>query len=191
MQLLASTLSVAFVVQLGYAMVGEEPYPALMMPGFGWAGPEQVGEITISRPEIQLSYADGKIITPSQTQLFNHVPDGHYDRIMSNLLSPLPATPPLRRALRGKMEPPEWLFPGYNLAHVSRTTEKHVASLKDWLRGRAKSFYSAAAPERCSVTWYAETHRTDSMGAERALVSKVERTGEFEVDLHEVSASPR
>ena len=35
--------TVAFVFQLGYMVLAEEPYPAIMMPRFGWAGPKSSG----------------------------------------------------------------------------------------------------------------------------------------------------
>jgi hypothetical protein len=185
-RLLAAGVVGAFLCQLAYVALAEEPFPALMMPRFAWAGPTHVEEITIVRPEIVFSYADGKRVVSTQAELLRPVPDGHHYGIMLNLLAPLSATSATSAAddaPRGKLRPPAWLFPGYHLASGSRSTPEHVRSLRSWLRRRALALHSEAKPTRCVVTWYAETHRTGELAGPSAAVAKLERTGQFELDL--------
>jgi len=181
---LAAGIVGAFFLQIVFVAKAEEPYPGLMMPRFAWAGPPKGDPISVNRPEIVFTYADGATRAVTQTELLEHVPIGHHGGIMENLLSPLPDPPVTARAQPGKYEPPVWLFPGYHLARVSRTTPEHGASLEDWLRRRASAFYSAAPPVRCTVTWYRETHSSGEDG--RSPNRVVERTpgGRFEVDLN-------
>ena len=184
-RLLAGAVVIAFVLQVGYVAKVDEPYPALMMPRFGWAGPERTDELTITRPEIVFSYEDGQTRALTQNEVLEPFSGGHRGVVMANILSPLPDQPPQRR----RFEPPGWLFPGYKLGSRSRTTAEHIASLKRWLRGRAQTFYAGAAPTRCVVTYYADTHRMQTPGVSPIEVAKSEPTGRFEMDLN-ASSTP-
>jgi hypothetical protein len=176
-------LTVLFVVQLGYVNVAEEPYPAIMMPRFSWAGPAGSMNVDIMVPEIVMSYADGTSRTITQKELLGDVPTGHHSIIMNNIMSPLPATLPTRRAPPNKLEPPASLFRGYNLARVSRQQPEHVQSLRTWLAERARAFHQGAPPRQCVVRWYDDTFSYDTQRS--ADTGRLGRrlTGTFVLDL--------
>jgi hypothetical protein len=104
---------------------------------------------------------------------------------MGNIMTPLPEKPVVRRAPPGKLEPPGWLFPGYNLAKISRNRPEHVAALSAWLRERAKVFYSAAPPTKCVVDWYVDSFPYDpAKSPSESGHHGHELSGKFEVDLN-------
>lgn len=153
------------------------------MPRFAWAGPSRREAISVNRPEIVFAYADGVTRVVTQADLLAHVPIGHHGGIMENLLSPLPDPPAATRAQPGKYEPPVWLFPGYHLARVSRTTREHEAALEDWLQHRAVAFYSGAAPLKCTASWFVETHPSSDNGSSPNAIIERKLGGKFEVAL--------
>jgi hypothetical protein len=186
-----SAVTFAFGLQLVYLAVAEEPYPAVTMPRFGWAGPGEASTIDIPIVEISMRYADATTKVLTHRQLLSSIPDGHHSAIMGNVLSPLPTDPRPRRAPPNKLEPPAWLFPGYNLARVSRLQPEHVSSLRDWLRGRARDFYADSPPVMCTVNWYVDAFPYDTRSdAPRRSAVQREVSGRFEIDLNEPAHNP-
>jgi hypothetical protein len=178
---LAATL--AFGLQLGYMVIAEEPYPAIMMPRFSWAGPSGSPTIDIRVPEITFRFADGTTKAVTQQQLLAHVPDGHHSYIMDNMLSPLPDAPPTRRAPGNKLEPPLGIFRGYNLGRVSRLQPDHVRSLRAWLVARAHEAYAGSPPVHCSVTWHVDSFRYDARAHATERTARHHSAGRFDLDL--------
>jgi hypothetical protein len=171
-------MTLAFGLQVVYVARVEEPYPAIMMPRFSWAGPTQASSVDIAVPDILMDYADGARKTFTQAELFPRVPGGHAPTVMKNLLSPVGTD-----LATSRWQPPRWLFPGYHLAAIARDRPENVASLKAWLQQRAAALYPNAPPLRCTVNWYDDrfaydprTNPTDSRTAR-------ELTGTFELDL--------
>jgi hypothetical protein len=189
-RLLPLAVVMGFVAQVYYVARADEPYPALMMPRFSWAGPEQAEALTVTSLEIELAYADGTHRLVRQKDLLSHVPEGHHPGIMNHLLGPLPETAPAR-ARAGKLEPPLWLMPGYNLAEVTRTTPEHVRSLKEWLLARARLFHSAAPLSRCTASWYDQTYRGGLATSERLPRPETRLAGRFEILFDEQPHSAR
>jgi hypothetical protein len=184
-------MAIGFVAQVAFVAVAEEPYPALMMPRFGWAGPTDAMTIPIPSNEITFSYADSTTRTITQHDLLAGLPDGHHTTIMNSILSPLPKAPPTRRAPPDKREPPIWLFPGYRLAAVTRTRPESVRSLRRWLSQRAQAFYAGAVPVSCTVDWYVENYLYDATTETGAdSVPTRTRTGRFEMDLNVDATTP-
>ena len=109
-------------------------------------------------PDIKFAYADGTTKSVGQRALLSPIPVGHHSTVMWNILSPLPEETPSRRAPGGKFEPPTSLFPGYNLAHVSRSRPDYQESLRAWLRRRSSEFYAGAPVAALSVSWHAESY---------------------------------
>jgi hypothetical protein len=176
-------IAVAFALQLVYIAIAEEPYPAIMMPRFSSAGPTGQVAIEIPVPEITLVYADGTSKTVGQSELLGDIPGGHQPTVMGSILTPLSKDPVLRGP-DGRYQPPTWLFPGYHLARVSRDRPEHIASLKGWLRQRARAVYAGAPATRCVVNWFLDSYPYDPnsnpVEAERGHVLN----GQFEVDLN-------
>lgn len=170
-------LGVGFALQLAYIIRVEEPYPAVMMPRFGWAGPNQASSVDIVVPETLVSYADGTQRAFTQAELFPGTPDGHVPGIMSALLSPLGNEQSWRRG------PPVSLFPGYHLAPRTRDRPEHIDSLKTWLRQRARVFHPEAPPIRCSVDWYDDRYAYDPRTNPTQSRAGRVLTGTFELDL--------
>jgi hypothetical protein len=180
-----------FAAQLIYITVAEEPYPAIMMPRFSWAGPNQASQVDILVPEIVLTYADSSQQVLTQGELLRDFPTGHHPSIMASMLSPLPASPRARRAPAGKFEPPTWLFRGYALARADRQNPERVASLRDWLRGRSHALYAASPVVRCTVNWYDDSYSYDTHGDSQTSRRGHTLNGTFEIDLHEDSTPVR
>jgi hypothetical protein len=153
-------IATAFAAQLGYVAIAEEPFPAIMMPRFGWAGPSRNSPIEFAVPEIVMTYVDGTSKTLTQRELLARIPTGHHWTIMGHILSP-DSTSPTRRAPDGKLEPPAWLFPGYNLARIASARPDQVSVLREWLLGRARDVYGGSPPFSCVVSWYIERHAGD------------------------------
>jgi len=179
----ALAVSVAFALQLVYITIAEEPYPAIMMPRFSWAGPTDAAKLDIMVPEIVISYADSTTRTLTQRELLHGLPVGHHSNIMTSMFAPVPAGG-ARRAPAGKFEPPAWLFPGYNLARVSRDDPERKESLRTWLRQRASEGYDKAPPTKFVVNWYDDSFPYD-VHSERPP-ERLDRVlqGTFEIDLH-------
>ena len=183
-RLLPLVVIIGFVGQVYYVARADEPYPALMMPRFSWAGPEKAEAVTVRSLEIEFAYADGTRRLVRQKDLLPHIPEGHHPGIMNHLLGPLPETAPTR-SRAGKFEPPLWLMPGYNLAEVSRMTPEHVRSLKEWLLDRARLVHSAAPLARCTANWYDHTYRGDLATSGRLPQPETRLAGRFEVLIDE------
>jgi|SRR6185369_3247793 len=183
-RVVAALVAVLFAGQLVYVTIAEEPYPALMMPRFSWAGPNQASLVDIPVPEISLIYRDGKKVRLSQRELLGEFPTGHHSSIMGSILAPLPSAPPKQRAPAGKFEPPTWLFPGYGLARFDRTDPEHVASLKSWLRARSREIHAAAPVQSCVVDWYDDTYPYQTGSGQEMSRQGHTLMGTFEVDLH-------
>jgi len=183
-RLVALSVAALFCAQVGYVAIAEEPYPAIMMPRFSWAGPTQASVVDIPVPEISLRFADGKSLVLSQNELLREFPTGHHNSIMASLLAPLPPVPATRRAPAGKFEPPTWLFPGYGRARANRTSPEHVASLKAWLTKRSREIYPAAPVLKCVVDWYDDSYRYDTSGEHQGFRQGHRLTGSFEIDLN-------
>ena len=183
---IVATIAIVFALQVAYVAIAEEPYPAIMMPRFGWAGPTKAETIEISVPEIIMRYDDSTTKVLTQRQLLSNIPEGRHSTIMANVLSPLPDRIPTRRAPPHKYEPPEWLLPGYNLAHVARARTDHIMSLRDWLLGRARESYPVSPAVMCTVNWYTETYPYD---LRRRTGTRSSLVGRLEIDLHDASTT--
>ncbi len=173
-------LGAAFVAQVAYMTRAEEPYPALMMPRFGWAGPK-TPDLEVTEVAVVFSYADGTTRSCDLSELMAPAPEGHRYMIVNNLLSPLDSSGAASRAPGGKLEPPSWLFPGYNLVRVSRREASHRQSLARWLSARARDMFGRGDARACTANWYSAKYRIDTLGA----AARVERTlsGKFELPL--------
>ncbi len=182
---------IGFALELIYVSIAEEPYPAITTPEFGWAGPSQATRVEVLVPEIVLYYADSTIVRLTDTELFDEAATGHQAGIARNILSPLPPEPTSRRAPPGRLEPPSWLFPGYNLARVSRQRREHVASLEEWLSRRARALHPASTPTKCVVHWYKNSAVFDPRSSHLELEGRIqELSGTFGVNLDEDPAPP-
>lgn len=175
----------AFAVQMAYVRVAEEPYPALMMPRFGWAGPRDTTTLEIEVPEVFFTYSDHTTEEVTERELLAGIPDGHHYVLMNTLLHPTTAPP--TRAPPGKYAPPSWLFPGYGFARIARSTPEYERSLRDWLSRRARSIHPGAAPKRCTVEWHTLSYRTDSAARERTVTGRTP-LGSVDIDLEPAHA---
>jgi hypothetical protein len=151
-------MTVLFGVQLWYVTVAGEPYPAIMMPRFSWAGPTEASGVDIPVPEIGMVYADGTTRKLTQGNLFPGISAGHHSGLMASLLS-LPPEPAASEGQRYR--PPTWLFPGFKLAESARKSPERAASLRDWLTKRGQEQYAGARPVRCVVEWYDDHYPYD------------------------------
>src|ERR1044072_5457172 len=97
-RLFVGAILAAYAVQLAYVMKADEPYPALMMPRFGWAGPPQTDGLDVTEAEIEFEYAGGATRHLTLSELMESAPEGHRFTIVDNLLSPLPPVDAERRA---------------------------------------------------------------------------------------------
>jgi hypothetical protein len=185
-RLVVVAILVLFAAQMAYVKLGEEPYPGLLMPRFGWAGPAQVEGIEFTDVEAEFSYADGEVRRLTLEQLLPMAPSGHRHTIARNLFASLQPVAPPRKALLGKVALPQWLFPGYAKAKASRYTPEHQRALHRWLVERAGAFHGGA-PASFTVNWYMATYRAPTNG--RPSQVKRALTETFKVSLHEAPAT--
>lgn len=183
-RLLSGAIVLAFLAQMAFVGKAEEPYPALMMPRFGWAGPTSSESVSIAVPNASIRYADGSEQALSLAQLFPDVPAGHRPTLANSMLSVVGPDTEARRAPEGKLEPPSWLLPGYRLARVSRHDPRHVESLRRWARDVARAQRPGVEPQSLIVRWYSDEYAYDV--TQNPTRSKQARSsiGTFELFLH-------
>lgn len=174
---IVSAMVVLFGIQLWYVTIADEPYPAIMMPRFSWAGPTEVSDVDIPVPEIRMIYRDGTTRKFTQAELFPRISAGHHSGLMASMLS-LPDDGSASGG--GKYRPPAWLFPGFKLAQLAPNRPERVASVREWLRQRAREHYATSPPARCVVNWYHDRYPYDprtnptQSRASRTLIGSVE-----------------
>jgi hypothetical protein len=183
-RLLSGSIVLAFLAQMAFVGKAEEPYPALMMPRFGWAGPSSSESVSIAVPNASIRYSDGSERSLSLAELFPDVPAGHRPTLANSMLAVLAPDGEARRAPEGKYEPPGWLLPGYRLARVSRRTPEHVASVRRWAVDVGRAHRPGAEPETLIVRWYSDEYAYDV--TQNPTRSKQARSslGTFELSLH-------
>lgn len=153
---------VGFALQLIYTSYAEEPYPAITVPAFAWAGPDRARRTEIVTPEIVLYFADSKIERLTEAELFDGVPAGHARLIAGNVFSPRPPEPAARRA-----------------------------SLEEWLERRARAIHPSSAPTKCVVNWYEISAVFNPSSDHLELEGRIqELIGEFGVRLDAAARSP-
>lgn len=177
---LVVAMTVLFGLQLWYLTVADEPYPAIMMPRFSWAGPTEASGVDIPVPDIRMIYADGTTRKLTQGQLFPGISAGHHSRLMASLLS-LPQEPAASEG--GRYRPATWLFPGFKRAESARNSPERAASLKDWLTKRAQEHYAGARPVRCIVDWYDDQYPYDPARDPTQTRARHTLIGTVEVEL--------
>lgn len=151
-----AAIALLFVLQVVLIRGGAgEPYPAVIMPGFGGSGGYRDGEVHVARMEAVLVHADGETAV-SQRQLLAPYPDSHHGSIAGLFLNPAPReAPPLRRWLR------RTLLPGL-AAGQDRPGGRVNPSLCGWARWRAAELLPGARVRRMEIRWYRDTYRPGS-----------------------------
>jgi hypothetical protein len=146
-----------FIKQIG------EPYPALTMPGFDGNGGFQDGRVNVVRYEAVFITDRGEVTIQPQT-LLSQFHDSLHWAIAYNCLSPVPAT-----NLKSPAESPrsllkriqKRLLPGYRSGSAHRSSPENIATLQDWLRGRANALLPGHRVSRVEIRWFRETVRLE------------------------------
>ncbi len=135
-----------------------EPYPAIVMPGFGGSGGYQDGRVKINRYEA-VFVADGEEFSFPPKVLLKEFPDSHHGAISESLDPRIEATRVAPKGRMGRLR--DAIFPGYAARSKSRDSPQSIASLKEWLRSRARELVPGRPVSRVEIRWFYEIVRVD------------------------------
>ena len=138
-----------------------EPYPAIVMPGFAGSGGYRDGVVEIDRFEA-VFVAEGEEYSFPPKVLLEEFPVSHHGAIASTSLTPRNDLPqPVPRASRSARLR-DAIFPGYAARAASRNSPDSLASLQEWLSGRARVLVPGRQVARVEIRWFKETIGLDN-----------------------------
>lgn len=155
------------------SVVGE-PYPALMLPGFGTVPAESDGSARFEQGAFVAELEDGTQVVYSSGEIFDAMPLGHRVPVMSHFhprsFEPVDESSPSRsRALRRRLLPLFWPSPSSPEALAAR------GARADWVFGRVEALAGRRA-ERVVVRWTMERRGPGVRDAEILAEIPLERT---------------
>jgi hypothetical protein len=156
----------------------DEPYPAIVMPGFAGSGGYRDGRVELSQYDA-VFVADGQEFSFPPRVLLEEFPVNEQGAIAFTCFRPRGGPP---QGSEGGSRPAGRLyaiFPGYEVGARSRSSPENIASLRKWLGGRARALLPGRQPSRVEFRWSRETVRLD--GGE--LHTEREPTGALVIPL--------
>jgi hypothetical protein len=127
-----------------------EPYPALVMPGFGGTLAGEDGKIHITNVTCKVLFRDGAAAWVSAYDLLAQAPSAYHNVIMSHMFGPAKPRPsPSWVALR--------LFPGRVLSRLREAQTEPDPQTKEWLSQRVQALFPSQTPSTVTFVWYVET----------------------------------
>ena len=133
-----------------------EPYPAIMMPGFSGSSGYRDGRVELNSFDAVFVSGEEEFSFPPSV-LLNEFPDSKYSMIANTSLMPPQESPPVATGWLRRIK--DAIFPAYGAA--SGQSPEAVASLQNWLRGRARVLVPGRAVSRVEIRWYRETVTVD------------------------------
>jgi hypothetical protein len=145
---------IGFTAQMVLIPKVGEPYPALTMPPFRGTGGYRDGKVEIERYDAVFVTPD-KEFTISTDRLLDQFPNSHHGSISGIGFTPIKDKNELRPQADNLLSNVrKFLFPGYLLGWKNRTSSESLASLRDWLRNRAKILVPREDVIRVEIRWY-------------------------------------
>lgn len=135
-----------------------EPYPAVTMPAFGGRGGFLDGHVALERYDA-VFIAEGREFSFPPAVLLAEFPDSHHPAIADHALRPRRDVPAKVGGTSRLGRLRDATFPGYAARRTSRDSPESTASLRTWLRGRARRLLPDRPVSRVEVRWYRERIR--------------------------------
>lgn len=184
-RLLFAAVVVGFVVQLGFVVGVEEPYPALILPGFG-RPPTTDGAVELERAEILVRFRDGSTARTTPARLFANAPGSFLGALTFHFRPPgdrpardlAPGGPDGRRPGARIAE----RIPGLALRSARRTASTVSPEMRRWLQRRLADLYPDRRATAARFVWYRDRYHLERDGEHQR-----ERYGEFRVELDHAS----
>ncbi len=131
----------------------DEPYPAIVMPSFRGSGGYRDGRVEVTRYEV-VFLAEGEEFSFHPKTLLEQFPDSHHGALAETSLRPRNEAPrPFsKRSWLHRFR--DAIFPGYAASRTSRDSPANIASLQDWLRGRARDLVPGRHVSRVEIRWF-------------------------------------
>ena len=151
-------LVVAIMLPLQYFVSKrfEEPYPAIILPGFGGISGYSGDYFQYEQPEIVFVSFDGQEKAFSQGQLLSPFPDSHHQKIMHQSFhfsldenEPLSGTYPKR--VKRKLNR---IFPHFKTGFLNRMARENQESVRIWLKDRSRLLVPEMNIASVEVRWY-------------------------------------
>lgn len=129
-----------------------EPYPALLMPGFGGTLTDRDGNIRFGNVKCKVVFQDDSAGWVSTSDLLSEVSSAHRSAILKQMFSPPPSAPELwpPHSLKAR------LFPGRALSRVRNAQKTLDSETKEWLQMRIEALCSSKRPRVVTFIWYEE-----------------------------------
>ena len=147
-----------FAAQCWFIKTYGEPYPAIVMPTFVGAAGYSDGEVTFPGYEA-VFLADGQEYTFAPTQLLGEFPVSFHRDIAFHALRPLQEAPAKAPRTSRLARLRDAIFPGYGATRGPPIDGEYAASLRGWLRGRARQLVPDHAVSAVEIRWYQERVR--------------------------------
>jgi hypothetical protein len=127
-----------------------EPYPALMLPGFGGTMADRDGNIRFRNVKCKVLFQDGRVDWISAYTLLSEAPSSHHGVMMAHMFSPPPAKADSRPMNTLKAR----LFPGRTLSHIRQEQKELDPQTKEWLKRRIQVLYPSQRCEGVTFVWF-------------------------------------
>jgi len=150
-----AVLSVLFLQYVLMACLYEEPYPALMLPGFRGSSVYQSEKIVINRCDIVFVDENAKEFQVSLNKLLEDFPQSHRGTIKTNFFKP-PAERrrPLSAGMQKIVDVTGKILIGFQARQTPRDSPEHLASLRTWFQNRAIKIFPESRMTQVKLRWY-------------------------------------
>lgn len=160
------TVTVLLTMQWLFISRFGEPYPALVMPGFGGSGGYRDGKVEFSTYDVVITTPQASyVFTPRE--FLSDIPDSHHGAI-SRILRP-----PSEKVGTDKVETVsnsgsrlgrlrDEIFPGYAQRRLSQRTAEKNTELKIWLKQRAERLLPGQEISAAEIRWHSDKIRIEN-----------------------------
>ena len=172
-----------FAAQCWFIKTYGEPYPAIVMPTFVGAGGYSDGEVTFQGYEA-VFLAEGREYSFTPAQLLAEFPDSYHRDIAYHALRSLQGSPAKAPRTTRMARLRDQIFPGYGATRGPPIDGENAASLREWLRNRARQLVPDHSVSSVEIRWYQErvrftgrTHHSDRTPVGSLLIRLDEPAG--------------
>ena len=151
-----------------------EPYPAIVMPSFAGTGGYSDGRVTFEGYDA-VFVADGQEHSFTPAELLAEFPVSTHETIANHALRPLRDATARRQPTSRLGRIRAAIFPGYEATRGPPIDAESAASLRDWLRGRARRLLPGRAVSAVEIRWYRVSGRfaTDEPSSTRTPIGSL------------------
>lgn len=161
-------VALLFPIQYLIAKRLAEPYPAIMMPGFGGARTDSSGAYVLGKADLVVTFRDGTRDSASLRTVFARAPSSQFWPVAEGILRPrlAPAAPaPGRRRSLARFLPGLQQFKDHRWYWAGIAPET-----SHWLEHRLLELFPRRVPASATVRWFTDTVRPSGGGFAREEV---------------------